>query len=92
MRAITSKLIQTATEKSAHGSTLNKHKQDMCKEESNAAQPGCLTCAVNAMIATVMASVAPIVMTTATVLWKEAMVPTMYEKLKVTTTCRHKIQ
>lgn len=54
-------------------------------------QPGYLTCAENAMIATVMASVAPIVMTTAVVLWKDAMAPTMYDKLRVTTTCRYKV-
>ncbi len=41
------------------------------------------------MIATEMAIVAPMVMTTAAVSWKEAMVPTMYDKLRVTTTCRH---
>ena len=55
-----------------------------------ALQLGYLTCVENAMIATVMASVAPIVMTTAIVLWKDAMAPTMYDKLRVTTTCRHK--
>lgn len=43
-------------------------------------------------MAKVMASVAAIVMTTATVLWKEAIVPTMYDKLRVTTTCRQKKQ
>lgn len=43
------------------------------------------------MIATEMASVDPIVMTTAVVLWKEAMVPTTYDKLRVITTCGHKI-
>ena len=41
------------------------------------------------MMAREMASVAPIVMTTALVLWKEAMVPTMYERLRVTTACCH---
>lgn len=80
-------MIQKATETSAHSSALNQR-----TEVSNAAQPVCLTCAENAMIATVMASVAPIVMRTAMVLWKEAMVPAMYEKLKVTTPCRHKTQ
>jgi len=44
------------------------------------------------MIATVMAAVAPKVMTTALVSWKEAMVPTMYDKLRVTTTCGHNVQ
>lgn len=42
------------------------------------------------MMAKVMARVTAIVMTTATVLWKEAIVPTMYDKLRVTTTCRQK--
>lgn len=36
-------------------------------------------------MATEMATVAPIVMITAEVLWKEATVPTMYDKLTVTT-------
>lgn len=39
------------------------------------------------MIDTVIPRVAPMVMTTATVSWKEAMAPTMYDKLKVTTNC-----
>lgn len=39
------------------------------------------------MIVTVIPRVAPMVMTTATVSWKEAMAPTMYDKLKVTTNC-----
>lgn len=38
-------------------------------------------------MATVMARVDPMVMMTATVSWKEAMVPTMYDKLKVTRIC-----
>lgn len=63
-------LIPKATETWAHGSALNRH-----TGESSAARSVCLTCAENAMIATVMASVAPIVMRTAMVLWKEAMVP-----------------
>lgn len=46
----------------------------------------CLTCTEKAMIAREMASVAPIVMMTEAVLWKEAMVPTMYDMLNVTTT------
>lgn len=58
---------------------------------SSEAHPCHLTCAENAMIATEIANVAPIVMTTAVVLWKEAMVPTMYDKLRVTKTCKHKI-
>lgn len=44
------------------------------------------------MIASEMASVVPIVMTTAVVLWKEAAVPTMYDRLRVTNACRHRTQ
>lgn len=55
---------------------------------SASAQPDGLTCAEKAMIEIEMASVTPIARITAVVLWKEAMVPVMYDMLTVTTNWR----